>query len=81
MTGVEVAPTEGLLIDDRTLLGIKHYTVQAATTHVGKQLVGHLGAFGHNLLVQVDENAVDIDDGIFVTATSSTKEDRTSYQQ
>ena len=40
--------------------GIKHYAIKSCLIQIGEHLVGLLGTFGRNLIVQVDEKAVNI---------------------
>jgi hypothetical protein len=48
---------------------------------VGEHLVGHLRPFGHDFLIQVDENAVGIDHNITFPVPSTGKERHRQKQQ
>jgi hypothetical protein len=56
----QVAPTEGFLVNHPSLFGIKHYAIKSCLIQTGEHLVGLLGAFGRDFIVQVDEKAVNI---------------------
>ena len=68
---VQITPSESLLIDNLSLLGIEHHAIEAVARQTREHLVGLLETLVHHHLVQVNEKAVDIDDDIATTMPST----------